>query len=157
MHENPLVDESKDLATDVLVTGLDVVHDTGRGGKDDLTERSGREELRDPVLNRVDGDVEPGGDDTTLVQSAVELDNNLATSVVVDDLELANVAVLLHDRKNLDNDLGGRSDEDLSLSSSLGVDDVVKGVVKNGDSDHLDSFFGVFCAIKRGLSGKCFC
>lgn len=110
MHENPLVDESKDLATDlnrwisilchiistncthVLVTGLDVVHDTGRGGKDDLTERSGREELRDPVLNRVDGDVEPGGDDTTLVQSAVELDNNLATSVVVDDLELANVA-----------------------------------------------------------------
>lgn len=33
--------------------------------------------------------------------------------------------MLLHDGEDLDNDLGGRSDEDLSLSSSLGVDDVV--------------------------------
>lgn len=119
MHENPLVDKSKDLATNlyrcisiiryiisvvcthVLVTGLNVVHDTGRGGKDDLTERSSRKELSDPVLDRVDGDVEPGGDDTTLVQSAVELDNNLATSVVVDDLELANVAYIQCQRRML--------------------------------------------------------
>lgn len=119
------------------------------------------------------------------------------------------LTVLLHNGEDLDNDLGGRSDEDLSLSSSLGVDDVVlqdpvsnlilltlpspisfpprtisligdiapnskfhlypvplpltsrvydrnthKGVVKNGDSDHLDSFFEVFYAEKRGLSGN---
>lgn len=35
------------------------------------------------------------------------------------------LTVLLHNGEDLDNDLGGRSDEDLSLSSSLGVDDVV--------------------------------
>jgi len=35
------------------------------------------------------------------------------------------LTVLLHDGQDLDNDLGRRSDEDLSLSSSLGVDDVV--------------------------------
>jgi hypothetical protein len=33
--------------------------------------------------------------------------------------------VLLHDGEDLDNDLGGGSDHDLSLSSSFGIDDVV--------------------------------
>lgn len=35
------------------------------------------------------------------------------------------LTVLLHDREGLDDDLGRRSDEDLSLSSSFGVDDRV--------------------------------
>ena len=48
--------------------------------------------------------------------------------------------MLLHNGQNLDDDLGGRSDQDLSLSSSLGVDDVVQAVVKNGDSDHFEGF-----------------
>jgi hypothetical protein len=39
----------------------------------------------------VDRDVESGGDDTSLVQSTVELDDNLAASVVIDDLEFTNV------------------------------------------------------------------
>jgi len=39
----------------------------------------------------VDRDVEPGGDDTSLVQSTVELDDNLSSSVVIDDLEFTNV------------------------------------------------------------------
>ena len=38
------------------------------------------------------------------------------------------LTVLLHDSEDLDDDLGRRSDHDLSLSSSLGVDDVVLGV-----------------------------
>lgn len=50
------------------------------------------------------------------------------------------LTVLLHNGQNLDDDLGGRSDQDLSLSSSLGVDDVVQAVVKNGDSDHFEGF-----------------
>lgn len=44
------------------------------------------------VRTSVKGDVEPGRDDTSLVQSSVELDNDLSTSVVVDKLELADVA-----------------------------------------------------------------
>jgi hypothetical protein len=43
------------------------------------------------TLTGVDGDVEPGGDDTSLVQSTVELDDNFASSVVIDDLEFTNV------------------------------------------------------------------
>lgn len=48
------------------------------------------------------------------------------------------LTVLLHDGQDLNDDLGGRSDQDLSLSSSFGVDDVVQAVVKDGDSDHFD-------------------
>jgi len=40
----------------------------------------------------VDRDVEPRGDDTSLVQSTVELNDNFASSVVIDDLEFTNVA-----------------------------------------------------------------
>ena len=48
---NSLVDERQDLSTDVLSPGLLVVHDTGRGGEDDLSERSSGEEQVDPVLD----------------------------------------------------------------------------------------------------------
>ena len=76
----------------MLPPGLLVVHDTGRGGEDDLAERTGGEELGDPVLDAVNSDVEPGGYDAGLVQSAGELNDDLVTTVVVDDLELADVA-----------------------------------------------------------------
>jgi len=42
----------------------------------------------------------------------------------------------LHDSQELDNDLGGRSDEDLSLASLLGIVDGVQAVVKDGSLDH---------------------
>jgi hypothetical protein len=48
---NSLVDERQDLSSDVLSPGLLVVHDTGRGGEDDLSERSSGEEQIDPVLD----------------------------------------------------------------------------------------------------------
>jgi len=38
------------------------------------------------------GDIEARGDNTTLVETTVELDNNLLGAVVVDNLELTNVA-----------------------------------------------------------------
>ena len=46
--------------------------------------------------------------------------------------------VLLHDAQNLDDDLGSRSDEHLTLASSFGVDNVVETVVEDGDSDHFE-------------------
>ena len=78
--------------THVLPSGLLVVHDARRGGEDDLSERSSGEQQVDPVLNGIDTDVESGRDDTGLVESAVELDDDLAASVVVNDLELSDVA-----------------------------------------------------------------
>ena len=46
--------------------------------------------------------------------------------------------VLLHQGQELDNDLGGRTDQDLALATLLSVVDVVKAVVQDGDADHFD-------------------
>lgn len=44
--------------------------------------------------------------------------------------------VLLHDSEELDDDLGGRPDEDLALSGLLGVVDGVERIVEDGSLDH---------------------
>jgi hypothetical protein len=75
----------------VLSPGLLVVHNTGRSGKDDFTERSGREQQVDPVLDGVNTDVKSRGDDTGLVETTVQLNDDLASTVVIDDLELSDV------------------------------------------------------------------
>jgi hypothetical protein len=76
----------------VLAASLFVVHDTSRGGQDDVTELTRGKELDDPLLDIAELDVVAGRDDTGLVDAAVKLDNDLAVAVVVDLLELANVA-----------------------------------------------------------------
>ena len=53
----------------------------------------------------IDSDVEAGRDDSALVESAVEFNDNFTSSVVVDDFKLADVAVLHHNLQKLDNDL----------------------------------------------------
>jgi hypothetical protein len=87
-----LVEETDDLAGNVLSTGLLVVHDTGRGGQDDVAELTGGQQLDDPLLEVTELDVVAGGDDTSLVETAVQLNDDLAGAVVIDLLELANVA-----------------------------------------------------------------
>lgn len=89
-----------------------MVHDTGRGGEDDVSELTRGEELDNPLLEVAELDVVAGGDDTSLVETifrrsvysfpttsrrkgnepSVKLDNNLARAVVINLLELANVA-----------------------------------------------------------------
>lgn len=76
----------------MLAASLLVVHDTSGGGQDDVTELTRRKELDDPLLDIAKLDVVAGGDDTGLVDAAVKLDDDLAVAVVVNLLELANVA-----------------------------------------------------------------
>lgn len=87
-----LVDIAEKLSSDVLPSGLLVGNDTVRGREDDESKRSGGEEQVDPRLDLVDLDVESGRDDSRLVESTVELNDDLAGSVVVNDLELSDVA-----------------------------------------------------------------
>ena len=115
VHDD-LVNISKDLATNVLATCLLVVKDAGRGRltsgrnelsisrnriggtyKDDDTKATSRKEQVDPVLNLVDLDVVSWRNDTSLVQATVELNNDLPGTVIVNNLELANVACPLED------------------------------------------------------------
>jgi hypothetical protein len=76
----------------VLATGLLVVHDTSGGGQDDVTELTRGEELGGPGLEVTELNGVAGVDNTALVKAAVELDDDLAGTVVIDLLELANVA-----------------------------------------------------------------
>lgn len=76
----------------MLAASLLVVHDTSGGGQDDVTELTGGEELSGPLLEVTELNGVTGVDDTALVQTAVELDDDLAGAVVVNLLELANVA-----------------------------------------------------------------
>lgn len=87
-----LVEEAQNLARDMLSPGLLVIHDTSRGGENDVTELTRRQQLDDPLLQVAELDVVAGRDDTSLVDAADELDDDLAVAVVVDLLELADVA-----------------------------------------------------------------
>jgi hypothetical protein len=65
----PLVEEAKELASNVLAASLLVVHDTGGGGQDDVTELTRRKELSSPLLEVTELDGVAGVDDTTLVET----------------------------------------------------------------------------------------
>ena len=66
-----LVEEPDDLSGNVLASGLLVVHDTGRGGEDDVTELTGWQKLDDPLLEIGETDVVSWGDDTGLVETGI--------------------------------------------------------------------------------------
>jgi len=120
----------------VLASGLLVVHDTSGGGEDNITKLTGWQELDNPFLKVCKAHIVTWRDDTSLVETTVQLDDDLAGSVVINFFELANVTVLLHDTEELDDNLGGRADEDLSLSRLLSVVDGVERIVEDGGLDH---------------------
>ena len=107
------VEETEDLTTDVLLSGLDVVDDTLVGGQHDVAELSGWQDLVNELLEVLELEVESWGDDTALVKSTVEVDDDLAGSGIVNDLELVDVTVLLHKSEELDDNLGDWSKENL--------------------------------------------
>ena len=69
-----------------------MVHNTSTGSQDDVTELTGWQKLDDPFLKVTELDVVTRRDDTGLVETAVELDDDLAVAVVVYFFELADVA-----------------------------------------------------------------
>jgi hypothetical protein len=69
-----LIEETQDLAGNVLPPGLFVVHDTGAGGEDDVAELTGRKELDNPFLEVGELDVVAWADDTGLVEADDMLD-----------------------------------------------------------------------------------
>jgi hypothetical protein len=73
-------------------THLFVVHDAIRRGQDKDAKLTGGHELGNPVFVFVHLEVEPGRDNAALVQTARQVDNDLASAAVIDDFEFANVA-----------------------------------------------------------------
>ncbi|CEI39399.1 unnamed protein product [Fusarium venenatum] len=167
----PVLEEANDLARDVLAAGLLVVHDTGGGGEDDVAELTGREQLDNPLLELGEADVVAGRDNSDLVETAVELNNDLAGSVIVDLFELANTIGIHHEKDSekrglsrgavstvalviMPNDGGRRVFEDIwwldhavSLHDSEELDD---DLGRRSDQDlALASLLGVVHGVKR--------
>jgi len=46
--------------------------------------------------------------------------------------------MLLHDREELDDDLGNWANQDLALSTLLGIVNALKSIVQHADSHHFD-------------------
>jgi len=69
-----------------------MVHNTSAGSEDDVAELTRGKQLDNPLLKVLQGDVVAGRDDTSLVETSIELDHDLAVAVVIDFLEFANVA-----------------------------------------------------------------
>lgn len=58
-----------------------------------MTKLSGGQKVGNPLLDIANSDVEARRDDTSLVKTAVKLNNNLAGSVIINVLKLVNVTL----------------------------------------------------------------
>ena len=71
-------EEAQNFPSEMLPPGLLVIHDAPGGGEDHVAELSGGQQVVGPLLYFSNGDIESGRDHTTLVQTAGQIDNNLA-------------------------------------------------------------------------------
>lgn len=88
-------------------------HDTFVGGDNDNTELTGGKDGVDEVFEAADGEIETGGDNTALVQTTVELNNDFAGASIINNGEFVNVTTLLHQVKELNEGLGDGVEDNL--------------------------------------------
>jgi len=117
-------------------SALFVGEDALGGGEDKMSELSGGEDVAGPLFKLWEDYVVPGRDDSAFVDSSDEFDHNLLAPVVVDNLELSDVVVLLHDAEKLDEDLGDGPEQDLLLSLPLSIHDRLQGISQDVDLHH---------------------
>ena len=123
-----LEEKAEDFPSEMLPPGLLVVHDAPGGGEDDETELSAGQQVVGPLLDLIDGHIEPGRDNSALVESSSEIDDDLASSVIIDHLKLSDVAVLHHDSEEPNDDFGAGPQQDLPLSPLLSVVDAFQSI-----------------------------
>lgn len=87
-----LVEEPEELASGLLPSGLVLVHDAEGRRQHQVAEPTGGKNVLHPLLKVCGGYIEARGDDSALVDSADELDDDLARPVVVDHLELSDIS-----------------------------------------------------------------
>jgi hypothetical protein len=80
-------------------------------------------------------------DHTTLVKTSNQVNNDFVVSVVVDDLELTDVAMLLHQLKETNDDFAGWAYDDLSFASLLSVDDALEAISQHTHTHHIYQWF----------------
>jgi len=121
-------EKSQDFASGVLSLGLLVINDAVWCRKHNESELTRWKKVLCPCLHVSDGQIKTRTDDTTLIKTSVQINNDFASAVVVDNFKFADVAVLHHDGEKFDDNFRARSQHDLSLVSLLSVADCLQGI-----------------------------
>ena len=145
---------SNDLASSFSSTCFVVCHNTVCGGHNDFTELTGWKKVHNPLFDVTNTAIKAWGDNTTLVQTADKVDNDFSTTVIIYEFEVSDVSVLLHGLQKFDDNLGGRTDQNLSLASLFCVVDVLKSIVQYGHTNHGEIIKEVFYVL---VFLNCFC
>jgi len=132
------IEETDDLSSDVSFSAFLVGEDALVGREDEVAELPGGEDVIGPLFKVRQQDIVPGRDDCALVDAADEFDHDLLASVVVDDLELSDVVVPLHDAQEFEQDFGDWLEEDLLFAFPFGVHNASQCVSE-------DVYFHHFC------------
>ena len=99
-----------------------VSKDTVGSGEDNVTELSGRKDIAGPLFEFRNRNIVSGGNDTTLVDSSNKFNNDLLRSVIINNFEFTNVAILLHDSQESKENLRNGSQKNLLLTHLFSVD-----------------------------------
>ena len=86
-----------------------MVHNALVSGEDKSSKLTRGKHSGAEVFEILELDVEVGGNHSTLIESSVEIDDDLASAGIVNDLELTDVSVGLHDLEELHEGLGDGS------------------------------------------------
>eukprot|EP00359_Climacostomum_virens_P005174 CAMPEP_0204899802 /NCGR_PEP_ID=MMETSP1397-20131031/2062_1 /ASSEMBLY_ACC=CAM_ASM_000891 /TAXON_ID=49980 /ORGANISM="Climacostomum Climacostomum virens, Strain Stock W-24" /LENGTH=134 /DNA_ID=CAMNT_0052067803 /DNA_START=516 /DNA_END=916 /DNA_ORIENTATION=- len=113
-------------------TSLFVVHDAVVSCKHHVPELSAWEKLANDVLELRKLNIVSRADHSAFVEATNQVDDDFVVSVIVDDLELSNVAMFLHQLEETNDDLAGWTDDHLPLASLLCVNDAFEAVCQQG-------------------------
>ena len=80
------------ITSSVFAPGFFVIHDTGGSGEDNETELTRWKEVLHPLLVILYLHVETRRDHTALVEASQQVDDDLATSAIINQFELTNVS-----------------------------------------------------------------
>ena len=105
----------------MFLPGLLMIHDALGGGEQEIAKLSRGKEVFDPGLDSGNLDIESGGNDTTLVKTAIQLDDNLAGPMVIYFLKFIYVSMLLHHLQHSYDHTAAWSYYHLSLPPLFGV------------------------------------
>ena len=122
-----------------------------------LPKLTGRKEISGPVLNFANGHIKARRNDPTLVETTCQVDHNLTSPVIINNLKFADVTcrtrcymkhiplwpssyrkltMFHHHSQKLDDNFGTRSDEDLAFTAFLGIIDRLEGISQRIHSHH---------------------
>ena len=94
----------------MVLSCLNVVHDTFVGGEDNVTELTGGEDLIDKLLEVFELEIETRGDNTAFIEATVKFNNNFTSASIINNFKFVNISMFLHDTEEFDDNLGNGSE-----------------------------------------------